>query len=177
MSIEQTPSTQEEFSWFPVTGLAILTVVLFVLFMLTVHWSKAKVEYQEPPSAVILLFNNLVGKYGQFGEQRSDLKLSLDYSSYDTQAEADEVLEEDLQNFLRVLNPKTGEKAAASYSISKSLDGYIEIVLQDKDGNALYPKVGMRYQMTDDDRYITKYTIGRLEPFSRYDEEYSELWK
>lgn len=178
MSTERTPNWLEGFpTRMHVAIMGGVSILLAILFVLTLYNSRVKPEYEEPPNAVTLLFDSIIQNYGSAQKQRTNLKLALDYSGYSLQSEADEVVEEDLSNFLSVLTPRAGEAVAASYEVNKALEGYIELTLKDKDGNSIYPRVSMRYEMTPDNRYITTYTIGRLSPFSRYDEEYSELWK
>lgn len=62
------------------------------------------------------------------------------------------------------------------FEVTMSLRNYIELQFKDANGENLYPKVGFIYQLADDKPIIQDYTLGRLEPFSKYNEEYDDAW-
>ena len=63
-----------------------------------------------------------------------------------------------------------------SYEITLSIRNYVELQFKDSNGGNLYPKVGFAYILTKDKAMIEDYTLARLEPFSRYNEEYNDAW-
>lgn len=63
-----------------------------------------------------------------------------------------------------------------SFEVVASDKDYVELQLYDADSQPLYPRVAFFYQLSDDKTKIADYTLCRLEPFSRYDEEYNEEW-
>lgn len=70
----------------------------------------------------------------------------------------------------------TRETPITSYEITSSEEGYVEATLFDANGEAIWPRFGMAYKLNWDRTKISDYTIGRLQPYSRRHEEYSQRW-
>lgn len=62
------------------------------------------------------------------------------------------------------------------FTITASYPGFLEIVLLDKEGTPLYPRIAFSYKLNKQSNLIEDFSIARLQPFSRYDEEYNEAW-
>lgn len=61
-----------------------------------------------------------------------------------------------------------------AYTVETVGDGFTIIRLFDVDGVQINPPIGFWYRC---DNKITWWRIGRLQPFSRYDSEFSTLWE
>lgn len=64
----------------------------------------------------------------------------------------------------------------SDYQIKYRSDSYIELVLLDENQQEIFPRVGFFYKLSANKKKIADYSICRLQPFSRYDKEFSELW-
>lgn len=154
--------------------LALVTILLAGFFLYTLVADKQ--EAKTPPRVITKLLTDLVAAGNNPTKRKGTLSLCIDYSDCATEIEASDMQEQDLQNFTEVLTPRD-DAVVGDYEITIVTDRFVEIVLLDAKGRPLYPRVGLVYELTDDGLFIKNYTLGRLQPFSRYDEEYSSLWK
>lgn len=63
-----------------------------------------------------------------------------------------------------------------SYSIELVSKNFVIIRLYSSDGELLPPPVGFWFKLSRNRKSIDDWRIGRLQPFSTYDAEYSEVW-
>lgn len=64
-----------------------------------------------------------------------------------------------------------------SYKAVQASPGFVIVRLFDENEELMTPPIGFWYRLSADDSKISEWRIGRLQPFSRYDTEYSELWE
>ncbi len=180
MSTEQTPKvvsgkTSDFPSRLQLSLLVLVTVVLALFFVYTIC-SDSQAKAEDPPLVITKLFTDWIAAGDNPTARKGVLSLCIDYSEYATEIEANDMQEQDLQNFLDVLMPRDGTQVAG-FEVTAMMNNFVEVTLMDEEGRPLYPRVGLAYKLTPNGVFITDYTLGRLQPFSRYDEEYSDLWK
>lgn len=69
---------------------------------------------------------------------------------------------------------KMWSPGAESFEVRAVSNTFSIIRMYDRDGNQLTPPIGFWYTCSDK---IDSWWVGRLQPFSRYDPEYSPLWE
>lgn len=80
-----------------------------------------------------------------------------------------EGVEEKFTEVCRMWSP-----GAVSFEVTTVSPNFSIIKMYDQDGGQITPPIGFWYECSDK---ITSWWIGRLQPFSRYDPEYSQLWE
>lgn len=168
---EQPEHTVEVGRWtlIPLTTITVLllVVVLFTLFRVQ-FVSKAPT-----PKVVLSLFEDLVSTdYATFTLE--DVLPKYLESCEDGLFDWSPVYPMEWVAFRRTL--WNHGQTPTSFEVVRTGDGYVEVQLFDSAGTKLYPLVGFFYQLTEDKAKIADYTLCRLEPFSRYDEEYNKEW-
>lgn len=64
-----------------------------------------------------------------------------------------------------------------SYTLQLEARNFVIIRYYDGDSNLLTPPIGFWFKLSHDKSKIVNWKIGRLQPFSKFDSEYSEVWE
>ena len=80
----------------------------------------------------------------------------------------------DILSFEYILTMSEGQPHG--YVVKDSTDGYLEFCILDIEGEETYPRVAFSYSLVEDESKIADYSLARLQPFSRRNEEYDERW-
>lgn len=150
--------------WIAIVILTVLCVFLSVQVAIAVRdrsESKAAYDYGIACSFLDTYFK---------GSGRSDSERETELSVYFADGEISEIISDlDLVCF-------TYSNSWRTYTAELVSPGFAIVRLQDQDGNDINPPIGFWFKIDSSSGTFEEWRVGRLQPFSRYDEEYSEVW-
>lgn len=157
-------------------GSILVTVVLAGFFSVTLFNELDGAGGNRVPRVIVLLITDLLEHKGDTEIKYDSMQFYLSYDNTLTPSEKRALLMEDFDNFSEILFSHNVDDKIESFTIEKITDNFVEITLFNSAKEPCYPKVGLAYILDDSGLFIERYTIGRLQPFSIYDEEYREAW-
>lgn len=87
----------------------------------------------------------------------------------------DTITEETVEDFDYVFMSYMAEYG--DHSIESVSDDFCVVSITDPEGNPVNPPVGFWYTLAEDDTKVAEWYIGRLQPLSKYDSEFSQVWE
>lgn len=148
------------------TALALTVILMFTQAALDSQYKR----FESPPK-VLLEF------WDQYIPLRSEVDQEVLLERYFSCIDSGEKLEDgrsmDLLNINAVL--LTTDSDITSYRVCSARKNYIELMLQDSEGNDLPCRIGMFYILGAENR-ISSYSIFRLLPVSKSDVEWNGAW-
>lgn len=136
--------------------LIVVSVILIVISMFFIYDISRMSRVNE------LIDNTLIGALGEISKTGSVEGFETGTISQDGLLKFQEI----------VTGYYSGTIGRCEMKVGKG--GYREITIYDEKRNPLYPKIGVWCEVSGDK--IINWKFSRLQPFSRYDEEYNELW-
>lgn len=143
--------------------LALIVLVGCLVFVLNRH--DGDPEVAEP---VVLFLNEFLDPNYSSTEEHSV------FASYfaEWDAEDPDALETTFVDVMKLWSP-----GYRSFELEAVSDNFCIVRLYTEDGEFVAPPIGFWYTITADGLKIDNWEICRLQPFSRYDEEFSVLWE
>ncbi len=151
-------------------ALFLTALVMIVLLAFTKSFMGHRTEEQGEPNATVIAFLDEYVPLRVLYEQEQVVEKYFPVANITTRDEIGR--SEDLRNFNAVFSPN-GE-ANGGYRILLSAKDYIELMLQDTEGNDVPCRIGFYYRISEG--RITSYSIARLQPVMRTDPEWRATW-
>lgn len=147
--------------------LCVTAAILFIIILYGLA-SKYRIKSDYPYLAVELFEEILYDK-----DLYKTLPKYLITSENENTDLGDAGLTRDVITFEYILGD--GWENSTEFEIISWTDSMLELVLIN-DGQKQYPCIIFYFNMSEDNKYFIDYILAREQPYSRLDEEYSELW-
>lgn len=146
-------------------GILLALIVLVGCLVFLINRPERGPEVAEP---VVLFLNEFLDPNYSTTSQHSV------FASYFEEWDADDPnsLEEIFVGVMKLWSP-----GYTTFEVEPISDSFCIVRLYTDDGTFVAPPIGFWYTLTSDGLKISDWEICRLQPFSRYDDEFSVLWE
>lgn len=146
-------------------GILLALIVLVGCLVFLINRPERGPEVAEP---VVLFLNEFLDPNYSTTSQHSV------FASYfeEWDADAPNSLEEIFVGVMKLWSP-----GYTTFEVEPISDSFCIVRLYTDDGTFVAPPIGFWYTLTSDGLKISDWEICRLQPFSRYDDEFSVLWE
>lgn len=148
--------------------LILATVASFVAAVMT--WQSRKSPELSVPNTVTEVLDTFVLSDSDVGMDGLDDDEWFRAHFEDTSDDSIESI-----NFYFVQSMREFVDGVTSYEVEPVTENFIVIRAYDDTGNLVPPPMGLWYKLSKDGR-ISEWHVGRLQPFSRYDADWSEVF-
>lgn len=165
----------ERWNWYSAgVTVALYIVALFMVVLLGITKMRAefRVGYMVDPDPIVIAFLDEFTSVSFSIDQEAVIEkylVGVDKNTVDHEGRT-----QDTRNFEAVFQARL--VGCSGYRVCASKQDYLEIMLTDEDGHDLPCRIGLFYRVSANGR-ITSYSVCRLQPVSKLDQEWDVMWR